>query len=196
MDQTAKAGLVVIGLSIMYVGFDWFTNKTTCMVGKISQNVSIYSYMNNPQKWSDLKQSENYKTFDLVPVYFKIIEQTNDCITIETSAKKVVCKFKSTVDLKYNTCTMCKCMPSTDTNYNGILNHPTMLQIALQPGQQVVINGYYDADGIFRIIQLSNYPPEKYRNIIVSQKMWKISCWLFGLVAFGSLRFLFQQYKE
>jgi hypothetical protein len=207
MDRNEiKLGLAVMGVGALYFSIKgicmWLVDRTfdavdnTNIVGKLSQEVEIYSYKDDPKKWSDLDKPEQCETFDLVPAYFCIKDQTDDRIVIEMPTKKMVCKFDPAVDLRLNTCTLLKCRPSTDQNYNGVLNHPTQLGIILNPGCSVVVYGFLDKHDIFHIQRLTNYDVNRYKDVLVSQKMWKVGYYLFGASVFGCLAILFQQYKE
>ena len=210
MDRSeAKIGLIALGLGTLYFGIrgvcSWLINRTYTeeptkepahITGKLSQKIGIYSYENNPRKWSDLEQAEEHNTFDLVPVYFRIVDQTEERIVLEMPTKKVICKFSPTVDVHLNLCKMIRCTSNADQNYNGVLNYLTQLFIELRPDQQVIVYGHLDANDIFHINRISNYPRNKYDGILRTRKMWKIGFWIFGFATLSSLAFLFPQHKE
>jgi hypothetical protein len=210
MDRNeVKFGMGIMGVGVVYFGIKgictWLVNRTFVLadphvnnhiVGKVSQEIGIYSYKDNPKRWSNLDKPVTCETFDLVPAYFRIEDQTDDRIVIEMPTKKVICKLDPSVDLRLNVCTLFKVTPSIDGNYNGILNHPTQLGIILRPGRQVILRGYLDGNDVFQIQCLSNYPVNKYKGILVAQKILKAGFLLFGMAAFGGLAILFSQFKE
>ena len=205
MDRNeAKVGLIALGLGVLYFSIrgvcTWLVNRTYSeepktkpvhITGKLSQKIGIYSYENNPRKWSDLEQAEEHNTYDLIPAYFRIVDQTDERIVLEMPTRKVVCKFSPTIDVQLNVCKMIRCISNIDKNYNGVLNYPTQLFIELNPDQQVIVYGHLATNDIFHINRISNYPRDKYNDVLRSRKMWKIGFWLFGFASLSSLAILF-----
>lgn len=183
--------------------YSWLVERTfsntkydeeTYIVGYFTKEVSIFGCENNASKWDKLKTHESYETFDLVPISYRITGQIRPTIDLQKENGSLIdCRLNNDIDVHLNTCVLSKADITIDNNYNGILNYPTQLKIRLQPSSRVIVYGRFKGN-IFHVSKLSNYPVDKYKSILVSQKMRKAAV-LLGIAIIGSA-ILFQRYKE
>ncbi len=199
-----EVSLGVVGLVFGYLGVrsicQWLVDRTFSdkpendvhVVGNFTKDVSIFGCENNYSKWNKLIKPTSCETFELVPVSYRIAEWTGPRIDLQTTNGPFTCILEPNVDVQLNTCVLTQGSSHVNTDYNGILNYPTQLEIRLRQSTKIVVYGRLEG-ATFRISKLSNYPVVQYKSIMVSQKMQNIGMFL-GVTAV--LAILFRQFKE
>ena len=202
MNRAVSLG--VVGLVFGYLGVQsfcqWLVDRTFSdkhdndvhIVGNFTKDVSIFGCENNYSKWNKVVKPATCDTFDLTPVSYRIVEWTGPLISLQTSNGPFTCILEPDVDVQLNRCVLTQGHSHVNTDYNGILNYPTQLEIRLQKSTKLVVYGRV-VGSAFRISKLSNYSVEQYKSIMVSQKMRKVGIFL-GVTAM--LAILFRQFKE
>lgn len=207
MDRNeVKYGLAALGIGIVYFGVkricSWLVERTFVQKpygeemhinGHFTKEVSIFACENNQSKWNTLNALKQYDTFDLSPVSYRVSGQTYPLIELQTEKGSVNCRLERALNVKHNTCKLSKADGFINDNYNGILNYPTQLEIRFLPSTNVIVYGRLSGN-TFYVSKISNYPVNKYKSMLILQKMRK-SMFIVGIVAIG-IAILFQQFKE
>lgn len=197
---------VAAGLVLGYFGVrslcNWLVERTFSdkpdnnvhMVGHFTKEVRVFGCENNPTRWSELDKPVQCRTFDFIPISYRVVKWTGPLINLQTTNGPFTCMLEPDVDVRLNTCVLTQVHAHVKNDFNGTLNYPTQLEIRLLPSTEIVVYGRV-VGTTFHISKLSNYPVNEYKAVLVSKKMRKAGFILLGIAFIGSA-ILFRQFKE